>query len=125
MHRTAVLACAIALGGCAPTRFYGDAKVDKGPAGCKAACDAWGMDLAGMVKMGEYSDGCICQVKPSAAPGPSGRVGASIPAATGVYLQMQAAAAAAAAQQQEMERQRTGSGPTRPDPTRPDPTGHR
>lgn len=49
----------------------------------------------------------------SAAPAPSSRVGASIPAATGVYLQMQAAAAAAAAQQQEMVRRRTGSGSDR------------
>src|SRR5207253_3374906 len=61
----------------------------RGPAGCKSACDAWGMELAGMVKMGEYSDGCICQVMPSTAAAPSGRVGASIPAAAAVYVQMQ------------------------------------
>jgi len=58
------------------------------------------MELAGMVKMGEYSDGCICQVMPSTAAAPSGRVGASIPAAAAVYVQMQVAAAAAAAEQE-------------------------
>jgi len=51
MHRTAVFAIAIALAGCA-TQFYGSPKVDKGPAGCKSACNTWGMELAGMVKMG-------------------------------------------------------------------------
>jgi len=105
MRRIAALAFAIALGGCA-TQFYGSPKVDKGPAGCKTACDAWGMELAGMVKMGEYSDGCICQVKPAASAAPSGREGASIPAAAGVYVQMQAAAAAAA-NEQEMQRHGT------------------
>jgi hypothetical protein len=99
MHRIAILAVAIALSGCA-TQFYGNPKVDRGPAGCKTACDAWGMDLAGMVKMGEYSDGCICQVKPAAGSAPSGRGGAAIPAAAGVYVQMQAAAAAIAAEQE-------------------------
>jgi len=97
MPRTAAFALAVALFGCA-TQFYGSPKVEKGPAGCKSACDAWGMDLAGMVKMGEYSDGCICQVKASAA---AGRVGGSIPAAAAaVYVQMQVAAAQAAAEQQ-------------------------
>ena len=99
MHCTAALAFALALSGCA-TQFYGSPKVERGPAGCKSACDAWGMELAGMVKMGEYSDGCICQVKPSTAAAPSGRVGASIPAAAAVYVQMQVAAAAAAAEQE-------------------------
>jgi hypothetical protein len=108
MHRIVVMGLTIALSACM-TQFYGSPKVDKGPAGCKAACDGWGMDLAGMVKMGEYSDGCICQVRPSAAPGTPGRSGASISAATGVYLQMQAAAAAAAANQQRMQQEQQGT----------------
>ncbi len=98
------IAAAVALAGC-ETVFYGAPKIQGGPAGCRAACDAWEMDLAGMVKMGEYSDGCICQVrpgtpgappqqpgKPSAdgAPGPGGPQ-----AVAGVWIQMQAAAAAA------------------------------
>lgn len=102
-----MLVFAVALSGCTTT-FYGSSKVTGGAAGCKSACDAWGMDLAGMVKMGEYSDGCICQVKPVLAPDrgapppgvPSGQAhagGSVIPPATGVFMQMQAQAAAAAA----------------------------
>jgi hypothetical protein len=97
---------AFGLAGC-ETVFMGAPKITDGPKGCRAACDAWGMDLAGMVKMGEYSDGCICQVRPgtpgapaappgkpsadaSGAPGPGGPQ-----AVAGVWVQMQAAAAAA------------------------------
>src|SRR3954471_23956796 len=104
MHRIVVMGLTIALSACM-TQFYGSPKVDKGPAGCKAACDGWGMDLAGMVKMGEYSDGCICQVKSvqsrGATPEPgteqsrAPRADGTITAAAGVYMQMQAAAAAA------------------------------
>jgi len=115
------MAAAVTLAGCT-TVFTGAAKVTNGPAGCRASCDAWGMDLAGMVKMGEYSDGCICQVRPAApaapAPGP-----ASVPSAAatdtrravggpqavaGVWVQMQAAAAAAA--QQTAANRQTGQG---------------
>jgi hypothetical protein len=49
------------LTGCA-TSFTGSAKVD-GPKECREVCDKWGMDLAGMVAMGEYTNGCICRVK--------------------------------------------------------------
>ncbi len=48
------------------TTFYGSATVNNGVAGCRAKCQAWDMELAGMLAMGEYSDGCICQVKGSA-----------------------------------------------------------
>jgi hypothetical protein len=111
------LLAAVALTGCVPTQFYGAPRVDKGPAGCKASCDAWGMELVGMVKMGEYSDGCICQVrgavqdgKPAAPPAPAeppknpGQSSNPPPssggqlAVAGVWVQMQAAAAAAAQQ---------------------------
>jgi hypothetical protein len=50
----------LAISGCATT-FYGAPKVPNGPAGCKAKCSSWGMELSGMVAMGDYSDGCICQ----------------------------------------------------------------
>lgn len=43
-----------------PTSFRGSAKVPNGATGCRAMCSAQGMELAGMVMMGEYSDGCIC-----------------------------------------------------------------
>lgn len=49
------------VSGCA-TSFTGSAKVD-GPRECRKVCDTWGMDLAGMVAMGEYTNGCICKVK--------------------------------------------------------------
>ncbi|HSM94315.1 MAG TPA: hypothetical protein VLT47_15680 [Anaeromyxobacteraceae bacterium] len=107
--RTMILVAALALAGC-QTVFYGAPKVEKGVAGCRATCDGWGMELAGMVKMGEYSDGCICQVR--AAP-PRAEVGGSvIPPATGVVMQMQAqtyahAAAGGAAAQQATGAQRS------------------
>ena len=121
-----VAVSALLLAGCATT-FTGSSKVDNGPAGCKASCEAWGMDLAGMVKMGEYSDGCICQARPGAtyapaAPQPAkpaepvappaprnparseAELGPGGPqAVAGVWIQMQAAAAAA---MQEAERRR-------------------
>jgi hypothetical protein len=108
-----VLAVSLLLTGCTTT-FYGSPKVTNGVAGCRATCDGWGMELAGMVKMGDYSDGCICQVKPAAATSKAeasdGASGSVIPPATGVFLQMQAqanaaASGAAAAQQAASSRQ--------------------
>jgi hypothetical protein len=99
MRTTVAVLAALALGGCATT-FYGDAKVKGGPRGCWDWCRAQGMELAGMVKMGEYSDGCICQA-PTASPaepvGPRSEgalpPGVDGPAVAGVWSQMQAAAA--------------------------------
>lgn len=69
MRWIAAVALVVTAAGCAsstpsPTMFFGNSKIMNGPAGCQATCDAWGMDLAGMVKMGDYTDGCICQVRP-------------------------------------------------------------
>lgn len=102
----------LALAGC-QTVFTGAAKVQNGPRGCWDQCQAWGMDLAGMVKMGEYSDGCICQVRPappqqhqSPQPQPPGAPRSQVPldvegpAVAGVWMQMQAAAAEHQRQQQ-------------------------
>ena len=62
MKRVAlVLMMAFCAGGCA-TSFSGSAKVD-GPGECRKICNKWGMDLAGMMAMGGYTDGCICKVK--------------------------------------------------------------
>jgi hypothetical protein len=47
--------------GCA-TSFTGSAKVD-GPDDCRTICGNWKMDLAGMVAMGEYTNGCICKIR--------------------------------------------------------------
>ena len=46
--------------GCA-TSFTGNAHVAGGAPGCEAKCKSWGLELAGMVAMGEYSDACICR----------------------------------------------------------------
>jgi hypothetical protein len=99
------IAALVAATGCATaTQFWGSPKVQNGVAGCQAACAGWGMELAGMVKVGEYSDGCICQVKaggapPAQAPKPESSgatpptsalpagAGVGFMAATGVYLQ--------------------------------------
>ncbi len=57
-----VVVAAFALAGCATT-FSGEAKVPQGRTGCEQVCAGWRMNLVGMVQMGEYSTGCICQVK--------------------------------------------------------------
>jgi hypothetical protein len=56
-----VLIVALLATGCTTT-FGGAAKVPNGAVGCKAICTSYGMELTGMVALGEYSDGCICQV---------------------------------------------------------------
>jgi hypothetical protein len=75
--------------GCA-TSFTGGAHVSGGAAGCEAKCKTWGLELAGMVAMGEYSDACICR-----RPGEKGALldnGASAAgSAAGVVMQMRRA----------------------------------
>ncbi|HKD40426.1 MAG TPA: hypothetical protein VKB87_09090 [Myxococcaceae bacterium] len=61
MNRLLLVVASLLLASCATT-FTGSSTVKDGPKGCKAKCEQWGMELAGMVAMGEYSDGCICQV---------------------------------------------------------------
>jgi hypothetical protein len=78
---------------CVPTSFYGSPKVANGAAGCKAICASYGMQLAGMVALGEYSDGCICEVAGARSAAAAGSAGA----AAAVMTAMQAAADAAAA----------------------------
>jgi hypothetical protein len=102
MSRFALAVTFAGLAGCVtPTTFLGGPKVPNGPAGCKAVCERWGMELAGMVQMGEYSDGCICQVKKDGAAAPS--ASAASPATAGVYMQMMAAAAQEQRMHQEMQ----------------------
>ncbi len=125
MHRIAIGLLLSGLTGCM-THFWGSAKVPDGPKGCKATCDRWGMELAGMVSLGEYSDGCICQVKPkppAAGQAPASEVpmagapsAAVIPAAAGVHMQMAAAAAAAAQQGAALQQSRGTSWHTTPVP---------
>ncbi len=89
-HLLAALAAAALLSGCA-TQFLGAPKVS--PRQCDMQCRAWGMDLAGMVAMGEYSTACICEV-----PGRTSRrevildgAAAATGGAAGVHMQTQAA----------------------------------
>ena len=83
---------AVALSGCA-TAFTGSAHVEGGARGCEARCKAQGMELAGMVLMGEYTDGCVCAVPGKAASTRSTLVLASAEGAgggaAGVMMQMQ------------------------------------
>jgi hypothetical protein len=57
-------ALALSLAACqTPTVFHGQPTVPQGPTTCEARCSSWGMELVGMVSMGEsYTDGCICAV---------------------------------------------------------------
>ncbi len=83
------------LVGCA-TSFTGDPHVEDGRAGCEKKCRADGMEFAGMVYMGEYSDACVCEAKGHGSAssgrrdmllGSSGAGGG----AAGVWMQMVAA----------------------------------
>jgi hypothetical protein len=75
---------ALCLSGCF-AQFVGAAKVKNGPAGCRSACEQWGMELAGMVKMGEYSDGCICQVRGAQPPSTAQAAAAAAEAQAGAF----------------------------------------
>ena len=55
-----LLACV--LGSACATSFTGSAHVEEGRAGCERKCKGQGMEVSGMVYMGEYSDACICSV---------------------------------------------------------------
>lgn len=62
-----VVACFIVVfsaataSGCA-TNFTGSPHVEDGRRGCEAKCKSQGMEVAGMVYMGEYTSGCVCVV---------------------------------------------------------------
>jgi hypothetical protein len=79
----------VASAGCA-TAFSGDPHVPGGANGCRNICGGYGMDLAGMVAMGEYSDGCICKVRGQAAEsdGTELAVAGAGPATVGVIMEM-------------------------------------
>ena len=85
------LVIAIAVGGCA-TSFTGDAHIE-GPPACQKKCASWGLDFAGMVAMGEYSDACICHVHGQQASGSkdSDDAAAVAGSAAGVVMQMRRA----------------------------------
>lgn len=96
-----ILGVAVAAGiagvlglGCA-TSFTGSAHIEGGRNGCEAKCRGQGMQVAGMVYMGEYSSACVCEVPRSgASSGHSaliGSAGGAAGGAAGVWMQMQAA----------------------------------
>jgi len=93
-----LFALMVLLNGCA-TSFSGSAKVPNGPAGCQQQCGAWGMELAGMVAMGEYSDGCICQVRGQGVKPSANAVSGAGPAIAGVWIQTERARQQAATTQ--------------------------
>lgn len=63
------------------TRFDGQPTVASGRLGCEKKCAALKMELVGMVLMGEYSDGCICQVPGKTVAAGAAAVGAGQAAA--------------------------------------------
>lgn len=82
----------LVLAGCA-TSFTGSAHVENGRSGCEAKCRGQGMELAGMVYMGEYSDACICATPGQSAARRSRLLasgGATAGGAAGVVMQMRA-----------------------------------
>jgi len=83
--RSIMVMAVVVAGASACVGFTGAARVQGGPDGCRATCERWGMRLAGMVQLGEYSDGCICEVKREATSGSSSAVA---PAAAAVYMRM-------------------------------------
>ena len=108
--RIALVAALFGLCSCVfPTNFTGAAKVPKGAEGCRAICSSYGMDLTGMVALGEYSDGCICEV-----PGRGKTTSSGAAAAAG------AAAATMTAIARERQSQESGAGtqPYAPPPVR-------
>jgi hypothetical protein len=87
-----LVAVLIAVSGCATT-FEGDAHVPDGASGCQNLCRAQGLEMVGMVLMGEYSDGCICKVRNAGAATMTDEqiaVAGAGPAAVGVVTAMRA-----------------------------------
>jgi hypothetical protein len=78
--------------GCA-TSFTGSAHIEGGRNGCEAKCRGQGMQIAGMVYMGEYSSACVCEVPRSSGSGERREILASAAgasgAAAGVVMQME------------------------------------
>ncbi|MEN9578235.1 MAG: hypothetical protein RJA70_1244 [Pseudomonadota bacterium] len=76
--------------GCA-TQFVGSAYVESGRSGCETKCGGQGMEVVGMVYMGEYSDACICAVPGQGARGTQALAAGAAAAggSAGVVMQQQ------------------------------------
>lgn len=100
MKKTLVMLSLSLTAGCA-TSFTGSPHVENGRQGCESKCKSQGMEVAGMVYMGEYTDGCVCVVPGQSASRRQLLMAATSGAgagATGVVLQMRR-------QQEENQRQ--------------------
>jgi len=77
------------MAGC-QTSFTGSPHVENGRSGCEQKCRSQGMEVAGMVYMGEYSDACVCAVPGQAAKGRRILLASAATAAgaAGVIMQM-------------------------------------
>ncbi len=79
------------VSGCA-TSFMGSAYFEGGRGACEKKCAAGGLQMTGMVYMGEYSSACVCELpRPAAAPSGAVAPAASGAAAVGVIMQMRRA----------------------------------
>jgi hypothetical protein len=81
----------LSMAGCA-TSFTGSPHVENGRSGCETKCRGQGMEIVGMVYMGEYSSACVCSVPGHQASrgqllGPAGAVAGGV---AGVEMQRQA-----------------------------------
>jgi hypothetical protein len=88
-----VVSLGLLLAGCA-TSFTGSPHVENGRSGCELKCKGQGMEVAGMVYMGEYSSACVCEVPGQHASRRRlllGTSGAVAGAAAGVEMQRQQA----------------------------------
>jgi len=90
MNKSIAAALVLGCAGCVgvATNFRGEAKVMNGPAGCRAICQNWNMEMAGMIQFGEYSDACVCEVRRDGDRPASASFGGT--AAAGVIMQMRA-----------------------------------
>lgn len=77
--------------GCAhPTEFTGEPKIEDGAEGCETECEEQDLEFAGMVMMGEYTDGCICAEPEREQEEVVEAVPAAVSGAVGVIMQMRA-----------------------------------
>jgi len=93
----------VLTGGCA-TSFTGSAHIEGGRQACESKCRGQGMEVAGMVYMGEYSSACVCEI-----PGKSASAHNVMMAAAGAT----GGAAGVIMQQQQSQRNSTHFGFTR------------
>src|SRR5687768_2456578 len=90
MKRLMMMILVLASTGCA-TSVTGSAHVEEGRAGCERKCQGQGLEMSGMVYMGEYSSACVCEVPGATGGATAAAGGAAAGAAAGVVMQMRRA----------------------------------